>query len=304
MGRPLSRLAPAASVVSGTHHRSGDPPSLTDRKVKLPYALSAVLAALMATQALLGRLFEGQYRDVAWIRATWFGNDLVTLVLAVPLFVAALLLANRGSVRGALLWCGVVGYSAYNYAYYMLGAALNAFFPLYVLLLVLSTVILILLISRLDISLFAELLPQQAPVRVIGGYFVFVALGLSIAWFGMWAAHVFGGRPTPIEPEAFRLVAALDTSLMVPVMAVGGTLLWARNAWGCVMCGVAGIQGSLYLIVLSVNAMVAIRQGLVDAPGELPVWGSLAVTTVIATAVLFRHLDARSNAQTSRDISD
>ena len=100
--------------------------------MKVPYILSAVLAALMVVQSVLGLVFQGQYRDVEWIRATWFGNDWVTLVMVVPLLVASLLLARRGSIRGLLLWLGMLGYGAYNYAYYLLGAALNAFFQLYI----------------------------------------------------------------------------------------------------------------------------------------------------------------------------
>ena len=44
-------------------------------KMKVPYILSVALAALMVAQSVLGRIFPGQYRDVEWIRATWFGND-------------------------------------------------------------------------------------------------------------------------------------------------------------------------------------------------------------------------------------
>jgi len=260
--------------------------------LKVPHVLSAVIAVLMTAQAALGRLLEGQYRDVAWIRATWFGNDLVTLFVAVPLLVTALVLVRRGSVRALILWLGLLGYSVYNYAYYMLGAALNAFFPLYVVLLILSVVTLILVVSRIAAPQVAAALRAQTPVRVIGGYFIFVAVGLSLVWFGMWAAYVFAGRPTPVEPEAFKLVAALDTSIMVSLMAFGGVLLWRRNAWGGIVAGLAGIQGSLYLIVLSVNAGVAISRGLVEAPGELPVWGGLAVTTVTATAALLKGFKA------------
>lgn len=258
--------------------------------LKAPHVLSVVIAALMAAQAMLGRLFEGQYRDVEWIRATWLGNDLVTLCLAVPLLVTALVLVRRGSVRALILWLGVLGYSAYNYAYYMLGAALNAFFPLYILLLVLSVVTVILVVSRVDASQVAAALRAQTPVRTIGGFLVFVAVGLSLVWFGMWAAYAFAGRPTPVAPEAFRLVAALDTSIMVPLMACGGVLLWRRNKWGGLVAGIAGIQGSLYLIVLSVNSSIAILRGLAKAPGELPLWGALAVATMTASAVLLRSL--------------
>jgi hypothetical protein len=63
-------------------------------KMKVPYILSAALAALMVVQSVLGLVFPGEYRDVEWIRATWFGNDWVTLAVGAPLLVAALLLAR------------------------------------------------------------------------------------------------------------------------------------------------------------------------------------------------------------------
>lgn len=69
-------------------------------------------------------------------------------------------------------------------------------------------------------------------MRLIGGYLVFVAIGLAIVWLGMWGAYAFAGRPTPIDPEAFKVVAALDLSFMVPTLTVGGVLLWKRRAWG------------------------------------------------------------------------
>ena len=45
------------------------------RQMKVPFDLSVVLAGFMAVQSVLGLVFPEQYRDVEWIRATWFGND-------------------------------------------------------------------------------------------------------------------------------------------------------------------------------------------------------------------------------------
>ena len=93
------------------------------------------------------------------------------------------------------------------------------------------------------------------------------------------------GRPTPVEPEAFKLVAALDLSLMVPALGVGGVLIWRRMPWGLVISAIASIQGALYLFVLSVNSVVAIHRGL-TAPGELPIWGTLTIFTGSVATVL------------------
>ena len=257
--------------------------------MRVPHILSAVLAALMVVQSVLGRVYSDQYRDAEWIRLTWFGNDWVTLVVAAPLLVASLLLARGGSVRGLLLWLGTLGYGAYNYAYYMLGAALNAFFPLYVAALVVSVASLILALSRIDVAGVAAHFRPKTPVRVVGGYLVLVALGLSSIWMATWAAYVFAGRPTPVDTEAFKLVAALDITIMVPTLALGGILLWRRSVWGYVVAAIAGVQGSLYLLVLSINSAVAILRGPAEAPGELPLWGTLVVATAVVTSLLLAN---------------
>jgi hypothetical protein len=247
--------------------------------IRVARRLSRVLLGVMLTQALTGLVFQAAYRDVAWIRATWFGNDWVTLVVASPLLFVGLVCTAGGSARGLLLWLGLVAFALYNYAFYLFGAALNAFFPFYVVALVLAVTVLILALSQIDASRFAHSIRSVAPVRLLGGTLSFIAAGLASAWIVMWAAYVFAGRPTPVAPEAFKLVAALDLSLMVPALAIGGVLMWRRRPWGFVISAIASIQGALYLLVLSVNSVVAIQRGLTNPPGELPIWGTLTIFT-------------------------
>lgn len=252
--------------------------------------LSIMLLTLMAAQASLGLVFSGEYRDAEWIVATWWGNDWVTLVLAVPLFAAGLVLARRGSTRGVLIWAGMLAYAAYNYAYYLLGAALNRFFILYVVCVVAAVAALVMLLAELDVRAIAARFAAKTPVRRAGGYLIFTAVGLSAVWIGMWAAYAFAGRPTPVETEAFQLVAALDLTTMVPVLAWGGYLLSRRRAWGYVIAALGSIQATLYLLVLSVNSVIAVRSGLVEAPGELPIWGPLLLGTGLVAGVLLAHV--------------
>jgi len=258
-------------------------------KLKTPYVVSVLITVLMVVQSVLGLLFQRAYRDVEWIKATWFGNDWVTLVVGVSLMIAALVRVRQGSVPGLLLWLGMLGYSIYNYAFYLFGVALNAFFPLYVVVLVLSVTALILVLSHIDTSQVAARFTPRTPVRLIGGYLVFVAVAFASVWLGLWAAYAFAGRPTPVEPEAFKLVAALDLTMMLPALGLGGILLWQRKSWGYVIAAIAAIQGALYLFVLSVNAAVAMLVGLMEAPGELPIWGTLCVPTLIAAVLLLAN---------------
>lgn len=262
-------------------------------KLKAPYLLSALLTAVLVAQSALGLLFQGVYRDVEWIKATWFGNDWVTLVVAAPLLIAALMLVRRGSTRGLLLWLGLLGYSIYNDAFYLFGVALNAFFPFYIVALILAVAALILALAQIDRTKVAAEFSPRTPARIVGGYLVCIAVMFFVVWLGMWAAHVFAGRPTPTkEPEAFKLVAALDLTLMMPTLGLGGILLWRRQAWGYLIATLAAIQGALYLLVLSVNSAVSIARGLEAAPGQLPIWGTLLVATTAAAGLLLASVRA------------
>jgi hypothetical protein len=252
--------------------------------------LTVALLAVMLIQASTGLMFQPAYRDVDWIRATWFGNDWVTLVVAVPLLFAGVVRAAAGTIRALLLWLGLIGYALYNYAFYLFGAALSAFFPIYVAALVLAAVVLILALSHIDAREVSESFRPTTPVRFMGGSLVFVGLGLASVWIAMWAAYIFAGRPTPVETEAFKLVAALDLSLMVPALAAGGVLLWRRMAWGYVIAAIAATQGALYLFVLSVNSLVAIQRGIASPPGELPIWGPLTIFTAAIAVLTFANV--------------
>lgn len=258
--------------------------------LRTPLRLSTVLLVLMATQSALGLLFTSAYRDPVWVRAAWYGNDWVTLVVGVPLLSSALLIARRGSSRGKLLWLGMLGYAIYNYAFYLFGADLNAFFPLYVGALVTGAAALISALQRLSIVELSAAADSRLPNRLIGGYMVTLALGLTVVWLALWAGYAFGGRPTPVEPEAFKLVAALDLSLMAPVLAVAGVLLWRRRPWGIAVAAIAGVQSALYLFVLSVNSVAGILRGLTEQPGELPVWGPLTILTAAVVVLLLAHV--------------
>ena len=46
---------------------------------------------------------------------------------------------------------------------------------------------------------------QECPMRILGGYYMFIGTGLATTWILIWAAFVFAGRPTPVEEEYFRV---------------------------------------------------------------------------------------------------
>src|SRR5688572_6377085 len=134
--------------------------------MRAAFGLTVSVAILMLLQSSLGLLYSGQYRDVEWIASTWQGNDWVTLVIALPILAAGATLARRSSARGLLLWLGALGYALYNYAYYLFGAALNVFFPLYLGAVIAAALALILVLSSIAPAELAHVFNASTPVRL------------------------------------------------------------------------------------------------------------------------------------------
>jgi hypothetical protein len=82
------------------------------------------VAVLSALASVIGLRFPGVYRSTDW-NGMSVGNDLVTLILAVPVLVLAIIHSARGSVRARLVWLGALYYMFYNYAFYVFGPSVT-----------------------------------------------------------------------------------------------------------------------------------------------------------------------------------
>jgi hypothetical protein len=263
-----------------------------DRALTSSFRLSIAVAVLVAAQAVSGIAFPGLYRDEAFALNAWRLNDPITLILAVPVLVVALVLVRRGSQRATLVWFGVLQYSIYNYAFYLFGASLNAFFPLYVILFSLSTVALILGLSGLDTE--QVTMKPAMPYRRVAGYLGFWAGILAIAWTLQWSTFVFAGREPGIGVDPFRLIAALDLSLVVCPLVLATWWVWRKSVWGVVLAVIMLVKGVLYATLLSAASLPLFGRGWGGDP-LLPLWLTLllgAVVSLVAVLVNVRDDDA------------
>jgi hypothetical protein len=218
------------------------------------------------------------YRDNPFVTAVWKGNDLVILVVAVPLLAAALVLTSHGSKRALLIWLGLVDYMLYNYAFYLFAAAFNWFFLIYVALFALSIFALIFGLVNVDISDISQRFRGRTPVKWIAGYMVFVALGLTT----IYLIQVFGFITTNQLPEIVlrtdhptSVVPALDLSMVVPWLVLGAVWLWQHRPWGYMITAIMLVKGAVYTLTLTVASISAVNAGFPEAGAEIPIWGVL-----------------------------
>ncbi|NBC08852.1 MAG: hypothetical protein GVY26_16800 [Bacteroidetes bacterium] len=208
-----------------------------------------VLLIVLALTASVGGLFwEGLYRDSEKIQAAWFVNDLVTLIVVLPLMLGAWWRARRQRFAAGLLLNGLLVYLFYNYAFYLFGAVFNTFFLLYILLVAGSFYALALRLLNMDWTVLRQRTQQLPNVGWVSAFMVFIALPLLLAEGGMVLQATLSGK----VPETPSVIFALDLTIVVPASLLAGLLLWRRNTWGYLLAVLMSVKALTYGIVLTV----------------------------------------------------
>lgn len=253
--------------------------------------LTGAVALLMAIAAGVGLFVEGIYRDNPLVQASWFGNDLATLVLAVPLLGASGFLAHRGSERGLLLSLGLMAYAVYNFAFYLFGAAFNSCFLLYAAIVALSTLGLIAGLTSSRLRDVVRSVTLTSVDRSVGVLVTLVSLSLGAFWVALSLRYVFTGEvPAMVEETGHptNLIGALDLWLIVTFGLIGGTWLSLGRAWGYVVSVVWTVKGAVYMAALGSATVSAYRLREVDSLDQLGVWIVVGVVNATCALVLLR----------------
>jgi hypothetical protein len=255
--------------------------------------LSVLIAALMALTSGSGLFAPGLYRDNALVAAGWYGNDLVTLVVAVPLLVVALLGAWGGSRRAYLVWMGLLAYAIYNYAFYLFGAAFNVLFLVYAALLVLSAFALVFGLVGLNAEALHDRVQTALPRRRVASFLGGVAAALGSFYVALAVRYGVTGQPPSMLTATglhTSLIAALDLTMVVPVGGLAAVWLWQGRAWGYVWAVVWSVKSAVYMLALSAATIATIVAGPADDWTQLLLWGPVGVGCAIASFVLLAHL--------------
>jgi len=259
------------------------------------YVLSALIAVLTLIAAGGGLLIDDLYQDNALLVAGWYGNDLVTLIVALPMLVVSLILSVRGSGRAQLVWLGMLAYTLYNFAYYLFGTAFNSLFLLYVTLFDLSMFALLFALVRLDVADVGRKFRGTTPVKWIAGYMIFVAVGLTTVYGAEALGFVVSGQVPEIVTltgHVTNVVFALDLSLVVPWFVLGGIWLWQRRPWGYVLATILNVKGTVYMLALSAVTVSAVRAGASDDLAQVGIWGTIGLGSLVASLLLLGNMDS------------
>jgi hypothetical protein len=232
------------------------------------------------------------YWDTVSSAAQMQANDLVTLLLGLPLLAISFWLSQRGSLRGRLVLTGTLGFILYTYITMSFGAAYNQLFLVYIALFSLSLFAFTISMMTFDLAGLPAHFSEKLPRRGIAALLFFAAAFLSLAWLGRIAPTLFQNQIPTLENTTSMFIQAMDLGIIVPVCVLAGILLLRRNAWGYLLASVGMMKFLTLGIAVSLMGLNMARVGVPVSAVELGVFPSMALINVVMTIVLLRNVDS------------
>lgn len=236
---------------------------------------------------------HGLYQyDTVNIAAQAIGQDVVTLLVGIPLLAISMILFNKGSLQGKLLLPGTLAYFLYTYASYTFSLAYNILFLVYVSLFSLSLFALIFALMEVDISTLPKHFSSWVPRRTIAIFFFIVCGFLLLDWLGRIVSALLANQP-PLGLESYTtlIIQALDLGVVIPIAFLSGILIWKKSAWGYLLSPIVLIKLATLALAVSAMAVNTILVGVQVGLVELIMFPSIAMISGGMTIVLLRNIN-------------
>jgi len=210
------------------------------------YILSLFIAILMLIASAVGLQYNTIVYPTEELVQAFMSNDVVNLLVGLPILLGSMWLTWRGKLIGLLCWPGALFFVTYNYIAYVFAMPLNWLFILHLALVALSIYTLIGLLAKMDGSLLQQRLAGKVPERFGGGVLAGLGILFLLRGLGVLVGAISNGTTLP-ETE---LAVNIADSLTIPAWVIGGILLWRRKAFGYVTGLGLLFQGSMLFIAL------------------------------------------------------
>lgn len=238
---------------------------------------------------------QGVYRyETLFVGALNRGTDVVTLALGIPLLLVTTWWARRGSVRGALLLPGAVGWFLYVYATMAVRAAFNPLFVVYVALFAASLyAFVVTLVDAWRLPVRAR--PGRAmPRRGAGTLLLLSGLVMPVIWLGpVIGAQLAGEVPERLETYTTAVTEALDTAVIAPAVLLAAVWTWRRETRGYVLAVPLLTLETMLAPMIAAQTASQLSAGVRLTPPEVvgPL-GGFVVLSLAACWLLVRLLTA------------
>ena len=235
---------------------------------------------------------EGLYKNNSVSGASQaIAQDIVTLILGIPLLIISLVLFNKRSLKGLFMLTGMLGYFLYTYASYSFLLFYNYFFIIYVTIMSISFFAFIMCFNKIMKTDLCACFKNKFNNKTIGCYMLFIAIALFLMWMGRIIPPLINNSTTDgLEHYTTLIIQAMDLGFIVPVCALAGVLTIRKNIFGYILSSIITFKGVALTTALSAMIIGQIINGINVSLIEIIIFGLFNALTVYILIVILKHI--------------
>lgn len=235
---------------------------------------------------------KGLYqKDSVAIVTQGIAQDVVTMVLGVPLLLLSLYFFRKGSLKGSLLLTGTIGYFLYTYVSYCFIWMYNSFFLVYVFLMSASFFAFVLGMMSIDIENLGSFFNEKIPVKRLGGFLIFFGIMIGMMWIGKIVPPLLNGTlPAGLDHYPTLAIQALDLGFIVPVAILSGVLLIKRRPFGYLLVSVVYMKGITMATAVTAMLVGQIMAGIKIGLAEILIFPIINIGIIYCMVLVLKNI--------------
>jgi len=266
------------------------------KQIKILRILTFLLAVSLAIVSIAGAFFPETYsRDSPSMGAQGAGQDLVNLIVVVPLLLLSFHYTSRDSRMASLIYGGTLFYIMYSFIIYCFGVNFNRFFLFYCLTLSLSLYSFILLFTELRRQKVEDWF-EGAPVRGVSLYLIVVALIFYVLWLKSIVPAILQNQ-VPADVSGNNLlvnpVHVIDLVFALPGLIIGALLIRRKLGLGYIIASIALVFMVLLTLALAAMVLVLVLREINEDYTVAIVFAALSLTSFLFTLLLLRRVKVK-----------
>lgn len=219
-------------------------------------------------------------------------QDIVTVVLGIPLLIISLCFARKGLLKGRLLLTGTLAYFLYTYVSYSFVWMYNPLFLVYVALMSTSFFAFLLTIMSIKIEELPSAFNKKLPVKFLGGFLIFMGTAIGLMWLGRILPSLINGTsPVGLEHYSTLPIQALDLGFIVPTAIMSGILLIKRKPFGYLLSSVITIKGITMLSAITAMIIGQLLAGVTVSLAEIIIFPLFNLIIIFCLFIIMKNVN-------------
>jgi hypothetical protein len=263
------------------------------RSIKPVTVLSLLVALLMTILSAAGFVNPSVVYPAVGMQEAFLANDVVNLLVGLPILLGSIWLSRRGVLIGLLLWPGALLYTLYNYIAYLFGMPFRGVALAYLAIVLLSAYAVFDLLRIIDKQAVHERLSGRVPRRFAG----WVLLLFGVLFLGRAIGLIVQAIIDQTSLPGSELGVLIADIVLSALWIAGGVSLLGRKPLGYVGgLGLLFAASMLFVGLLLFILLQPILTGMPFVPGDFIAVFMMSLICFIPFGLFVRAVLVKGNS--------